>query len=40
MTRAIERLVLTRADERFGSFGGGSMFLNEMGLKVIEEGTR
>ncbi len=32
MTRAIERLVLTRADRRGGRAGGASRFLNEMGL--------
>jgi superfamily I DNA/RNA helicase len=32
MTRAEDRLVLTRADQRDGSPSGGSRFLNEMGL--------
>jgi DNA polymerase III epsilon subunit family exonuclease len=32
MTRAIDRLVLTRADRRAGRPGGGSRFLDEMGL--------
>jgi DNA polymerase III epsilon subunit family exonuclease len=32
MTRAMDRLVLTRADTRFGKPGRGSLFLEEMGL--------
>ncbi len=32
MTRAIDRLVLTRVDRRAGRPGGGSRFLEEMGL--------
>ncbi len=32
MTRAIERLVLTRVDRRNGKPGGGNRFLEEMGL--------
>jgi hypothetical protein len=32
MTRARDRLVLTRADQRFGKATGGSLFLEEMGL--------
>jgi superfamily I DNA/RNA helicase len=32
MTRAIERLMLTRVDRRAGKPGGGSRFLGEMGL--------
>jgi hypothetical protein len=32
MTRAIDRLVLTRADRRAGRPSGGSRFLDEMGL--------
>lgn len=34
MTRAIDRLVLTRATTRFGKPAGGSLFLEEMGLGV------
>ena len=32
MTRAMDRLVLTRAERRNGKPAGGSMFLEEMGL--------
>ena len=32
MTRARERLVLTRVERRFGMEAGGSGFLDEMGL--------
>jgi len=32
MTRAKDRLVLTRVDQRFGKAAGGSLFLEEMGL--------
>ena len=34
MTRARERLVLTRVERRFGMEAGGSAFLEEMGLEV------
>ena len=34
MTRARERLVLTRVERRFGMDAGGSTFLTEMGLEV------
>jgi len=34
MTRARERLVLTRVERRFGMDAGGSSFLEEMGLEV------
>jgi ATP-dependent DNA helicase UvrD/PcrA len=34
MTRARDRLVLTRVDQRFGRDSGGSGFLEEMGLDV------
>jgi len=34
MTRACERLVLTRVERRFGMDAGGSSFLEEMGLEV------
>jgi DNA helicase-2/ATP-dependent DNA helicase PcrA len=34
MTRARDRLVLTRVEQRFGKDAGGSGFLEEMGLKV------
>jgi DNA helicase-2/ATP-dependent DNA helicase PcrA len=34
MTRAEDRLVLTRVDQRFGRDAGGSGFLEEMGLDV------
>src|SRR6266568_2089896 len=34
MTRARDRLVLTRVDRRFGQDAGGSAFLDEMGLAV------
>ena len=34
MTRAIDRLVLTRVDERFEKLSGGSMFLNEIGVEL------
>ncbi|HEX4633914.1 MAG TPA: 3'-5' exonuclease, partial [Gemmatimonadales bacterium] len=32
MTRAKDRLILTRADQRFGKPSGGNQFLDEMGL--------
>ncbi|HZH39700.1 MAG TPA: 3'-5' exonuclease, partial [Gemmatimonadales bacterium] len=32
MTRAKDRLILTRADQRFGMPAGGNQFLDEMGL--------
>ncbi len=35
MTRAEDRLVLTRADQRDGSPSGGSRFLEEMGLEPV-----
>lgn len=35
MTRARDRLVLTRAQRRFGRDTGGSGFLNEMGLRPL-----
>jgi DNA helicase-2/ATP-dependent DNA helicase PcrA len=38
MTRARERLILTRADQRFGKDAGGSGFLEEMQLGVEVEG--
>src|SRR5213592_3857856 len=34
MTRARERLVLTRVERRFGMDAGGSSFLEEMGLEI------
>jgi DNA helicase-2/ATP-dependent DNA helicase PcrA len=34
MTRARDRLVLTRVNQRFGRDAGGSGFLEEMGLAV------
>ncbi len=34
MTRARDRLILTRVDQRFGRDSGGSSFLNEMGLQA------
>ena len=37
MTRAKDRLVLTRVRERQGNAGGGEMFLREMGLVVTSE---
>jgi DNA helicase-2/ATP-dependent DNA helicase PcrA len=37
MTRAIDRLVLTRAEERDGISTGGTRFLDEMGLEVKRE---
>ncbi|HEX7337319.1 MAG TPA: 3'-5' exonuclease, partial [Gemmatimonadales bacterium] len=39
MTRAQDRLVLTRADRRFGLPSGGSLFLMEAGLRPSEFGT-
>ena len=36
MTRARERLVLTRVERRFGMDAGGSGFLEEMGLGVLQ----
>jgi superfamily I DNA/RNA helicase len=38
MTRAEDRLVLTRVNKRRGSDSGGSRFLDEMGLKVTRQG--
>ena len=35
MTRARDRLVLTRAEERFGKSSGGSRFLEEMKLALV-----
>src|SRR6266705_1567733 len=35
MTRARERLVLTRVERRFGMEAGGSAFLEEMGLEEL-----
>jgi DNA helicase-2/ATP-dependent DNA helicase PcrA len=35
MTRAKDRLVLTRSDQRRGRDSGGSMFLNEIGLTPV-----
>ena len=32
MTRAKDRLILTRTDQRFGKPSGGNQFLDEMGL--------
>ncbi len=37
MTRARERLVLTRAERRFGRETGGSGFLEEMGLLAVSQ---
>ncbi len=34
MTRACDRLILTRVDQRFGQMAGGSGFLDEMGLET------
>jgi len=39
MTRARERLVLTRVERRFGMESGGSSFLEEMGLGAEAVGT-
>src|SRR5436189_260340 len=39
MTRARERLVLTRVERRFGMEAGGSSFLEEMGLEVQAVGA-
>src|SRR6266849_5306843 len=39
MTRARERLVLTRVERRFGMEAGGSSFLEEMGLGAEAVGT-
>src|SRR5438876_500894 len=39
MTRARERLVLTRVERRFGMDAGGSSFLEEMGLDVQAVGA-
>src|SRR5437899_274940 len=39
MTRARERLVLTRVERRFGRDAGGSSFLEEMGLDVQAGGA-
>lgn len=38
MTRAIERLTLTRAYQRFGMPSGGSRFLDEIGIEVVVAG--
>jgi len=38
MTRAKDRLVLTRADRRWGVLTGGSLFLSEAGLACSEAG--
>jgi DNA polymerase III epsilon subunit family exonuclease len=40
MTRARDRLVLTRADRRFGRESGGSSFLEEMGGGLVLDLTR
>ncbi len=37
MTRACDRLILTRVEQRFGRDAGGSGFLDEMGLQVNKE---
>jgi DNA helicase-2/ATP-dependent DNA helicase PcrA len=37
MTRARERLILTRTERRFGRETGGSRFLEEMGLDLVRE---
>src|SRR6266704_2180001 len=37
MTRARDRLILTRVEQRFGRDAGGSGFLEEMGLQVNKE---
>ena len=39
MTRARERLVLTRVERRFGMDAGGSSFLEEVGLDVQAVGA-
>ena len=39
MTRAKDRLVLTRAERRFGFPSGGSLFLAEIGLLAQDAGT-
>jgi ATP-dependent DNA helicase UvrD/PcrA len=39
MTRAMDRLVLTRAERRFGFPSGGSLFLTEAGLQAAILGT-
>jgi superfamily I DNA/RNA helicase len=39
MTRAKDRLVLTRADQRAGIHGGGSLFLMEAGFAAVITGT-
>lgn len=39
MTRARERLVLSRVERRFGMDSGGSAFLEEMGLEVQPMGA-
>jgi DNA helicase-2/ATP-dependent DNA helicase PcrA len=41
MTRAEDRLVLTRVDRRFGMETGGSRFLGEMGVEPmrVEDGS-
>src|SRR2546425_6979968 len=39
MTRAQERLVLTRVERRFGMEAGGSSFLEEMGLQADAVGA-
>jgi superfamily I DNA/RNA helicase len=39
MTRARDRLILTRCERRSGRDAGGTMFLEEMGLTLIFSGT-
>src|SRR5438132_520697 len=39
MTRARERLILTRVERRFGMEAGGSSFLEEMGLQELASGA-
>jgi DNA polymerase-3 subunit epsilon len=39
MTRACDRLILTRCERRFGRDAGGSMFLQEMGLTAPSQVT-
>lgn len=40
MTRARDRLILTRVDRRFGLDAGGSMLLEEMGLEATTSATQ
>jgi superfamily I DNA/RNA helicase/DNA polymerase III epsilon subunit-like protein len=40
MTRAKDRLVLTRVRQRQGNAGGGEMFLREMGLSLVTSTAR